>query len=217
MSKTRVLDGKVKKNNYGVHNIQYLFVLLHKIKRSNHSLFMKKILLFSIISLCAFFVNAQYRAAFVIDKNTCQYVVPNSEKNYYVFNFEGESQSSLYNKALMAITKTYVSAKDVVTKVENSMISINSNKTISYMIGGILPTSNYVNYVLEFEFKDGRMKVNAPTIVQIRNKDGEPGRTRDFLINGKGELAQGSELYLFVNDIINNILNNMRSSSNDDW
>lgn len=117
-------------------------------------------------------INAQNRVHFTLAKS-CTYVNPNSETDYYVFNYEGESQASLYNKALMGVTKTFVSAKDVVSKVEKSIISINSTQVLSYTIGGLIPAKNYVNYVVEIEFKEGRIKVNVPTIIGIRDAKGE--------------------------------------------
>lgn len=177
---------------------------------------MKKICLFLLLGMLTIAVNSQNQVNFTLSK-TCHYVVPNSDKDYYIFNYEGESQSSLYNKALIGLTKTFVSAKDVVSKVENSMISINTTKVISYIIGGILPTKTYMDYVVEIEFKDGRIRVNAPTIVSMRNSKGEAGPPSNFMIAASGELSIGWDKYLFVNDVINNILLSLEEKSSDDW
>jgi hypothetical protein len=177
---------------------------------------MNKSLLIMVLVLFTMAINAQNRVHFTLSKS-CTYVKPNSDTSYYIFNYEGESQASLYNKALIGVTKTFVSAKDVVSKVENSLISINSTHVLSYTIGGIIPTKNYVNYVVEIEFKEGRIKVNAPTIVGIRNAKGELSPSRDFILSTTGELGIGWEMYLFTNDVINSILANLDKKSSEDW
>ncbi len=178
---------------------------------------MKKFVLVSMCGLFAIFSFAQSRVNFTLN-NRCEYIIKGAEKDFYVFPYEGETQAALYNKALMGVTKTFVSAKDVVSKVENSMISINSTHRIEYYIaGGLVKVINDVNYIVEMEFKDGKIKVNAPQIVAIRNNKGQVAPTRDFLLNSSGQLATGWERYLFVNDVINNILSSIKKSSNDDW
>jgi len=178
---------------------------------------MRKAFLVMVLGLFTMAINAQNRVHFTLDKS-CTYVKPNSETNYYVFNYEGESQASLYKKALIGVTKTFVSAKDVVSKVENSMISINSTQLLSYTIGGLISTKDYVNYVVEIEFKEGRIKVNAPTIVGIRDANGELApSTSYYLLTPSGELGLGWERYLFINDVINSILASLDKKPSEDW
>ena len=165
------------------------------------------------LSLVSF---AQNRVNFTLD-NSCRYIISGSTNDYYVFQYEGESQSALFNKALIGVTKTFVSAKDVVSKVENSLISINSTYIIEYYLAGIVKIENHVNYIIELEFKDGKIRINAPTIVSIRDKKGETAPIRDFMLTSSGELADNWERFLFVNDVINSILSNMNTSSSDDW
>lgn len=161
-------------------------------------------------------INAQNRVKFTLDKS-CTFVIPNSETNYYVFNYEGESQATLFNKTLIGATKTFVSAKDVVSKVENNMISINASHVLANTIGGLISYNIYINYVVEFEFKEGKIKVNAPKIISIRDADGELAPTKDFILSSSGELGTGWEKYLFVNDVINSILCNLDFKSSNDW
>ena len=175
----------------------------------------KSVVLFMLL-LVSFVLNAQNRVNFKLNTD-CQYEVSGTNKNYYVFQYEGESQASLFNKTLIGVTKTFVSAKDVVSKVENSLISINSTHRIEYYLAGIVKVVNNVTYVVEFEFKEGRLKVNAPTIVSISNQKGETPPISDFLLTTSGELSSSADKYLFVNDIINNILANIKQNSSDDW
>ena len=178
---------------------------------------MKRLVLLSVLAMMTLVTSAQSRVNFTLNTR-CEYIIhKDSVKTYYVFPYEGESQSALYNKALIGVTKTFVSAKDVVSKVENSMISINSTYHFDeYLAGGIVKMSYDVNYVVELEFKDGKIKVNAPTIVSIRS-NGRNADIRDCILTTDGRLSRGWTNYLFVNDVINNILANIKTSSNDDW
>lgn len=164
-------------------------------------------------------VFAQNKVNFMVTAPDGKYVIENSDKNYYVFHYEGQTKEQLYAKTLVGVTKTFVSAKDVVTKVENTMISINANKVNSYLIGNMFPTQNTINYNLEFEFKDGKIKVNAPEIICVKDKNGKVGRISDFLCksDNRYELGLGWERWLFVNDVINNILSNINSEDSEDW
>ena len=177
---------------------------------------MKKLFLLLLMGIFTIISNAQSRVNFTLNTN-CEYIIhKDSLKTYYVFPYEGESQAALYNKALIGITKTFVSAKDVVSKVENSMISINSTHRIEHIIAGLIKMTYDVNYVVELEFKDGKIRVNAPTLVSIRS-NGRAATIRDCILTNSGELANGWEEYLFVNDVINNILAQIKPNSNDDW
>lgn len=148
----------------------------------------------------------------------CKYSIPHSYIDYYVFEYEGISQSELYQKALIAITKTFVSPKDVVSKVENTIISINSNHDLSHSEGGLFWVSEVINYVIEFEFKDGRMKVSAPYVPNVY-VDGHHTTFRNVLISSRGDrLVSDWKRYLFVNDVINAILYNIQTSiQGNDW
>lgn len=101
-------------------------------------------------------------------------LVGDDGKDYIVLEYPSLSQSDLYNKFLIAVTKLYVSPKDVISKVENNIISVRGNtpysseNAIRAIALGI--TLYYdASYVLKFEFKDGRVKVSAPTILNVRS------------------------------------------------
>ena len=70
----------------------------------------------------------------------------------------------------------------------------------------------YIKYNIEFEFKDGKIKVNAPTLIQIRDNDGIEHPLGYFILSGDNEavLANGAiEQFSFVNKVINKILTNI--------
>lgn len=173
---------------------------------------------FFILSITTIFVYGQSeRVDFTINLN-CEYEVPNSEKNFYVINFENVSQTELYTKALMAISKQFVSPKDAISKVENSLISVNSVHTISYLLADIIPVKYIVNYVFKMEFREGRMKIDPPYIASIMNGKGEHLNIEDCILSRNKDSLSGSwQNYLFVNDIINNILSEMSNDASEDW
>ena len=179
---------------------------------------MKKVLSVAFLGLFSIITYAQNRVNFTLN-DQCQYYIKNSDKNFYVFNYDGESQASLYNKTLVSITKEFVSAKDVVSKVENSLISVNSTHKLEYYLSGpiAIKSVSYVNYVVEFEFKDGKVRVNAPTLVRIGDKNGHFVKPTESMLNSYGKLGTGWEKYLFVNDIINDVLSNIKNRSSEDW
>ena len=72
--------------------------------------------------------------------------------------------------------------------------------------------SRRTKYNIEFEFKDGKIKVNAPTLIQIRDNDGIEHPLGDFILSGnnKAVLANDAiEQFSFVNEVINKILTNI--------
>jgi hypothetical protein len=48
--------------------------------------------------------------------------------DYYVFEFEGKTQKELYDEVLLKINTSYVSPKDVLSRIENVSISLNGIK-----------------------------------------------------------------------------------------
>jgi hypothetical protein len=122
----------------------------------------------------------------------------NIEKKFIVKNFNGESQEQLFKKALMSIGKNFVSPKDVISKVEYSQITVNcilKNVTARHPFGMNLPFD--MNFNIVFEFKDGRMKINAPTIINIYQQG--PSDVNLYL-NKKSRGFLTSEPYIFDNE-----------------
>lgn len=92
----------------------------------------------------------------------------NMQNDYIVVPFEGSSQTEIYNLALSAVGKHFVSPKDRISKVEYSQLNINGiipNVTNLNRMGMKLYFDLYFNLI--FEFKDGRMKINGPIINDI--------------------------------------------------
>lgn len=134
---------------------------------------MKKIV-FLLISLVATTCLAQenHSVKFQLTENG-SFIAPDG-KDYIILEHPNESQGDLYNKFLVAITGIYVSPKDVISKVENQMISIKGYKheAITNTLLGVFSSTYDIEYVLKFQFKDGKVKVEAPEIVKLRQSVG---------------------------------------------
>lgn len=146
------------------------------------------------------------------------YEVPYSSNNYYVITFPNQTQSQLYTSALMAVTRDFVSAKDVVSKVDNVMISVNAVHRFTERYSAFSLTYD-VNYTFQMEFKDGRVRINAPQIISIKDQYGERVSFSDCATSSTtGEVLESSKQeFAFVNGVINRILSSMGGGSRDDW
>jgi len=95
--------------------------------------------------------------------------------DHYIIYFDGKTAHDLYNDVLMRVSRKYVSPDNVTDKIEDRSIVVNSR------IEEFIETQSkkYGNrewfdffYRLEFNFKDGKIKVFAPSIVGGRIRTG---------------------------------------------
>ena len=118
--------------------------------------------------ICAMFLGLIANAQFVltpngfVDKN-------NSEKKFIVFEFEGKTQEQLYNSIIMTAGKTFVSPKDVISKIENKQITLNTIISKCVLADNKFQGGWDLNISLVFEFKDGKIKIEAPSVNSITN------------------------------------------------
>jgi hypothetical protein len=178
---------------------------------------MKKTTTLSMLLFIATLSFAQSNVNFSVTKYGT-YEVPFSSNDYYVITFPNQTQTQLYTSALKAITRDFVSAKDVVSKVENEMISVNAIHRFTESYSAFSLTYD-VNYTFEMEFRDGRVRINAPNIVRITDQYGDRvSFTECATSSTTGELLESSRReFSFVNNVINRILSNMNSRYSDDW
>ena len=125
-----------------------------------------KYILFIIGLMSAYYVNAQ---SFSLTPNGFVDSI-NNNNTYIVVPFEGNSQEDIYNNTLRAIEKNFSSLDYSINKEENKRISYNSvlpKVTYRTPLGTMVEYDLY--YSLVFEFKDNRMKINAPHIIEIKS------------------------------------------------
>jgi hypothetical protein len=81
-------------------------------------------------------------------------------KNYVVFEYNSMSKETLYNNVLKFITANYKSAKDVTSKVDNEVITINAIQPKKIKAKRIYYD---LYYTIVINFKDDKIKIDAPT------------------------------------------------------
>ncbi len=153
----------------------------------------------------------------------------NPDMDYIVVPFEGQSAEELYNKAKVYLLSIYVDPKNVLSSVENSAITINGISENSIKIFKAKRYSGLgINYTISIAFKDGKMRVNIPSIQKIFFDNGAEfyitgnsfllGGFIVFSNNGKiqNEVAKESIEDFFNNDI-NNLVSAMNVNHTDDW
>ena len=94
-------------------------------------------------------------------------LVPSSDNGakFIVIEKNGESQKELFNQVKGFIVSSYVSPKDVMSENGEEMITLNgvSNGDVECKKGfGML--SFKTNYTIVFMFKDGKIRINNPSI-----------------------------------------------------
>lgn len=179
---------------------------------------MKKYSLLFTLLMVSIVTFAQNNVSFQVNKYG-RYEIPDSYNDFYVISFSGYSQTQLYTTALKAITKAFVSANCTINKVDNEMISVSSIHRFTETYGhGVISLTYDVYYNFEIEFKEGRIKVNAPQIVKIIDHYGDLVSFRDCATSSTtGEvLAASQREFSFVNNIINTVLRYMYRN-NDNW
>lgn len=149
--------------------------------------------LFVLITNC---VNAQ-----TFELTACGFVdSKNVQNDYIVIPFEGKSQMEIFNLALAAIGKTFVSPKDRISKVEYSQINLNGVfQDVTYInrMGLHLYFDMYYNVILEF--KDGKMRINGPDINDI-SRQAPDGVQHIYLTKAERGSALFGDKALFNND-----------------
>lgn len=164
----------------------------------------------------------------------------NPDKDYIVIEFSGLSQNQIYNKALSAINKNCASSKNVISQVENSQITLNAtlpNVAVRHNLGFSFPYD--MSYSLALEFKDGKLRINAPKIKEILqvqqgaglvwvrmyvSKNDKKSHTRankPYIYNKKGKLENKKHkesIENATNTLVSNILTDMQiPAKHSDW
>lgn len=188
---------------------------------------MKKLILLFVMCIVAWSVDAQ-----IVDFNlqsNGKFINKSDKKNFVVIPFENKTSNELYNDVLKAITKIYNSPKDVISKVDGDIISINGiSENFTYLTGkvvfGIKTTVFFsIQYVLQFQFKDGKIRIDAPIIVRFftdTNPDISPFSgwlSTQRIFNGENPVKKDivNDFNNSMNKAINNIL--FEISNKEEW
>ena len=148
-------------------------------------------------------------------------------KDFVVLDFPEKKQSELYMEVLDVLNKKYVSANNVLSKVESQSITINARGK------NIRRTSSHSfenDYTIVLAFKDGKMKIAAPVVNLTSYAAGHPqemhltygGLSLDgshfgiYKKSGKVKYKKAVEdLNQFANEFVLAVLDDLKE--NDTW
>lgn len=151
-------------------------------------------------------------------------------KEFVVVYFPGKSAHDLYQQVLGNVTLTYNSPKDVVSTQQDMIISVNGlAKDFGYI--GTVNGRYYYNmmYVISFQFKDEKVRINAPSISMFYFDEEKPFQDLPRWLRGQGvfdkkgtRATKGKSLRVLESfeDAVNNIITTLLSaqqSTQDGW
>ena len=155
-------------------------------------------------------------------------------KGFFVHQHEG-TQAELYKKVKTAITTLFASAKSVMSESEPEAITIDGAEEVSFKLKGLRRNVS-VDYVLVIQFKDGRVRFDAPSVQRIidtkypdyvisMNEGKSGGLSGHYnLYNEDGELRDEKIAEAFVqpfNTLVAAIISKMdaaaQTAGDDDW
>ena len=149
-----------------------------------------------------------------------------TEKPYMIINRDGAA-SELYKDVLKNIHRSFVKPEDVVSTIEDEMISVKGYgyTTIKYM--GI---NNYLKPLIsvKIEFKDNRMKVSGNWISSLSGNalSGTPLETDPYTLFVKGSwkcfdkngTIKNEKRYSLYNSAVNQFINLiLAETGEEDW
>ena len=123
----------------------------------------------------------------------------NEDKDYVVVEMDG-TQADLYNKAKMYLLSIYRSPKDVLSEAEPDMITINGieKDAVQKKALGMAAVSYDMNYTLSIRFKDGKIRIDAPSFTLEDYKNGN--KPIKMVLCGKSNGGFGSEVINCIYD-----------------
>lgn len=86
-----------------------------------------------------------------------------SPDNYYIIEYNGKTASELYNNVLSSISAIYKSPDKGLSKVDNVSVSVTALAEVETVVNDKFTALNKFDYTLHFLFKDGKIRVNAPS------------------------------------------------------
>lgn len=135
---------------------------------------MKKMLLFIFAIIASLPTIAQTKNDSIIFKSNDQGLFKTvSGENYYVIPVVGKKAHDIYNDVLLRVARIFTSPENVTEKmVEDRAIIINAQvNELVEAHDGVREWFDFF-YRFEFNFKDGKMRVNAPDITGGRIRMG---------------------------------------------
>lgn len=186
---------------------------------------MKKILSFLLLAAIAVGANAQKDSTkaiwFSIQKEG--YFAAGDGKDYIIYHQEGKTAKELYDMVCVNANRIYNMPQRVISTVEGKSVSIRaySNTCMyNYFMGKFFYE---VCYNLLFEFKDGKIKINAPVISSVNHGKTSFRNVVKYYYDYKGKMTKsGKQRKSFTEFYFCKLLSDLVSkyeviSKDDDW
>lgn len=122
---------------------------------------MNKILITLFLLLVSYTVQAQEKFAL----GYSNFRSAETSKEYVVHHFEGQTASQLQAATYSALTSMYTSPKDAISTIGTGIISAEIYLSTVFYSDGNYPHDYLI--IMTIEFKDGKVKYNAPSIKDI--------------------------------------------------
>lgn len=185
---------------------------------------MKKLLL-TLMCLTVMSLGAQNVVSFKLTPNGS--FISEDGKGFVVVPFEGKNAHQIFQQLAVNVNALYKNPSKVMSVVDDASITIRAyDDQISYIKDFIQKFWIGGYYNLNFQIKDGKVKVQAPIIDEEMTKTVDNSRVKDFskMVNNwykNGELkdkfkAQVEYTENNINSLINKILESANNNS-EDW
>lgn len=194
---------------------------------TNFAAIMKQMIVILTLLACSLTGHAQ--AAFKLQQ-TGTFVTAEGN-DYAVIAFEGKKAEELYQMVKDNVAKYYESPEDVLTEEPHTKLTVEGfNREFLMWTFMMVPTQFGALYTLTFQFKDGRIRVDAPEIddtMMATATFGKKGATASFksMLNTyfrNGEVKEKAKpkvaaIEQHINDMINRLLTQESPKAEDDW
>ncbi|MFR3058347.1 DUF4468 domain-containing protein [Phocaeicola coprophilus] len=180
---------------------------------------MKKLFLI-LLAMFPIIAFSQNKANFIFKSDAAYHSADGNR--FIVFEYPNMSKNELFNKIYLSASKLYTNPDKVISKVDGELISLHG------ISGNCIKWGQWsyfsVEYVIKFQFKDNKIRVDVPEIVNFYNDDGRSyGSPLGWLRTQRiftEEKTTDKEIVIkgfedAVNDVINSVLYNAFNDDND--
>lgn len=186
---------------------------------------MKRFFISMLLLLICSISEAQYISNFKMNADGT--FTTQDGKNYDIAIMEGKSASELYDLINKHVLLAFRSAKDVQSNINDKIISIfGYAPNCTYFTAPGMKFWLSFNFNLRFQFKDGKIRIEAPTLCEMRGSAwptlektfrAKGIYNKDGVLNKKeSKRVTVSLLEEYFNKLIDDIING-NERSNDDW
>lgn len=149
-------------------------------------------------------------------------------KDYVVYEVQGMSASELKNSVYTILSSMFKSPKDAITNLNDNMIQLEGYSPSLYegkIDFNYKTIFNHVIFGLVIQFKDGKVRYNAPSLkyihMVVENSDTQNLSNisginmKDYFSDDKDKIAKLRKIESYFNDLIASI--NAKIKKSNDW